>query len=143
MSEPRAIELVDFVLLACQFAVIGEDGTPDPDEQRGEPPGFEVDGARLHVLSLEEDTAEGEFVFVLQTTLVDPGSPYSLEVITGSRFTVPEPPVTAREAASTLLFISYPYVRELVASITSRSPFQVYRLPPLTKRPVWGEIGEG
>lgn len=148
MTEPRSFELVDFVLLACQFNIVGppieddegegatDDAGAEVDSSR-ESSGIEVDGARLNVLSIDIDEDANEFVFVLETTVTDPTALYELSVVTGSRFTVPEPLVTTTEAASTLLFISYPYVRELVFSLTSRSPFSGFRLPPLTKRPFW------
>jgi hypothetical protein len=148
VTEPRAIELVDFVLLACQFNVHspGEDehaataaseGDNSPTDDEAAAAGIEVDGARLNILAIEVDEDENEFVFVLETTVTEVAAPYRLGIVTGSRFTVPEPPVSANEAASTLLFISYPYVRELVFSITSRSPFTGFRLPPFTRRPSW------
>lgn len=95
--------------------------------------GIHVEGARLHVVSITEE--DDEFTFILRTRLVEPSVPYELEVITGSSFQTPEPPVTTTEAASTLLFMTYPYIRELVANITGRSPYEPFTLPPLTKLP--------
>ncbi len=148
MTEPRSFELLEFVLLACDFNIVapsieddeGEGATDDAGAgvDSGPPAtGIEVDGARLNVLSIDIDEDADEFVFVPETTVTDPAALYELSVVTGSRFTVPEPSVTTTEAASTLLFISYPYVRELVFSLTSRSPFSGFQLPPLTKRPFW------
>lgn len=147
MTDSRSIELVDFVLLACHFSInpSPDDGDASrnlasgetPSTQMPASPGIEVEGARLNILTIDVEEDENEFVFVLRTTLNDPASPYELSVVTGSRFTVPEPAMSTDDAASTLLFISYPYVREVVFSISSRSPFSGFRLPPLTRRPAW------
>lgn len=150
-KPPRTIELVEFALLSCQFHAIGPvreaaeaepEDTDVDDEDISQPvPGFEFGGARLNVLSNQVDEQENEFVFVLETTLAA-GLPFELSVVTGSRFTVPDPPVSPDDAAVTLLFITFPYLRELIFSVTSRSPFEGFQLPPLTKRPVWGDAGD-
>ena len=148
MTEQRSIELVDFALLGCHFNIspppeedaaeeVGEDGASTAEGDAQPSAGIEVEGALLSILTIEVDEEESEFVFVLETTVTDPASPYEFVVVTGSRFTIPEPPVSTDDAASTLLFISYPYVRELIFSLTSRSPFTGFSLPPLTRRPVW------
>lgn len=36
---------------------------------------------------------------------------------------------------STLMWMAYPYVREMVSTVTARSPHDAYYLPPLTKMP--------
>lgn len=152
----RPLRLTDFRLLACQFEIVGgfadraAEATPpsgesgpaatdsdnttraelaadEPDDRRHEIPGVELD------YSTEEE--DDQFVFILRVEVVDPSVPYKLEVVTGARFDIPDPPVTASQAQATLLFVSYPYVRELVASITGRSPYQAYELPPLTRLP--------
>lgn len=99
----------------------------------GDTPGIEVPGARLRILDIGDEAEE--FVFILETTITDPTSPYELTVITGSSFTRPDSSLSATDAASTLLFITYPYVRELLASISGRSPFPAFTLAPLTKLP--------
>jgi preprotein translocase subunit SecB len=117
----------DFVSAAVEAADATEPASSANPDRRHEVPGVELDYS-----TTEEDD---EFVFILRLKVTDPTVPYSLEVVTGSRFEIPDPPVVAQQAEPTLLFVSYPYVRELVASITGRSPYQAFALPPLTRLP--------
>ena len=134
-------QLVNFSLLSCDFAVVGraeeedetESAVPDapaapveaPDEAGpvdgdGESSPLTAADAVEGVLELEGVSLsyavtqeEEQFVLILQTTLTDPLAPYELTVVTGSRYTLPDPPASAENAAATLVFISYPYVREI------------------------------
>lgn len=48
---------------------------------------------------------------------------FSRRAVTGARFEVAnQPELTADDAAPTLFFIAFPYLRELVSSLTARSP---------------------
>jgi hypothetical protein len=162
----RALRLTDFVLLGCRFEIVGEvadraaevaprsdtvvsielsepaagDQTGEGEDSKEDPLGLGIPGLELRYSTSEEDD---EFVFVLRLELADPSEPYRLELVTGSRFDIPDPAVTVQQAEATLLFISYPYVRELVSNITGRTPYQQFELPPLTKLPhprVTGEV---
>jgi hypothetical protein len=158
----RAVRLTDVVLLACQFEVVDEaaeraadvtasdeaieeddrPGAGETNQEFDEPRGeqalestryfLEVEGARLeYVATIEGD----EFVLIVHTLLNEPAAPYELELITGARYGTPDPPVSPDEAAGTLLFMAYPYIREAVFSITGRSPYQGFLLPALAKLP--------
>jgi hypothetical protein len=164
-----ALSLTDFVLLGCHFEVVGEvaesiadvdveaesapgDATADAaapeDEDAAAPEGaapergpwLSLEGVDLRIMDLRVE--EDEFVLFLNTRIADATAPYRLDLITGSSFALPDPPVTAEQAAATLVFITYPYVREVVASITGRSPYQSLTLPPLTKLPHPKVVGE-
>lgn len=169
----RALRLTDFVLLACEFEIIGaaaeraaemtgdqadhgdkdaaSRGPGESGDERGDaptdseeeaeteiedagPPRFilDLEGARLEYVAEEEGD---EFVLVVQTWVTDAAAPFELYVITGARFDVPEPRVSADDAAGTLLFVTYPYIREVISSISGRSPYESFSLPPLTKLP--------
>lgn len=109
--------------------VVGDAPVAGTDTVEGE---LELEGATIHYwLNQDED----EFVLVLQTTITDITVPYDLEVVTGSRFAVPDPPVTPHAAVQTLIFVSYPYVRETVSNITTRSPYAPFEMPPLIRLP--------
>lgn len=160
-GDARPLTLTEVVLLACDFWV----KLPEDDEDGAEPdttgaPGQveaprevqtpadeapEIDGPTdqfVPVVELEgvevsytTDEQLDEFSLITRVRLTDPTAPYTFELVMGSRFTKPEPAVTVEEAAATLLFMSYPYVREMVSSITSRSPYRAFLIPPLTRLP--------
>jgi hypothetical protein len=173
------LELTEFVLLVCDFHVLGEmpnggvspseepeirasSGESEPsrveDESMSQPPSdgmpddsqeadwktLELHGANLRYTATAE---ENEFVLLVHLLLTDPTAPYELNVVTGSRFTAPDdPPVALEEAETTLVFITYPYLREVVSNITSRSPYREFTLRPLTRLPhprVRGEENDG
>jgi hypothetical protein len=142
----RGFELTEFVLLHCEFQLRTtaeqepksiESAVSDSDDAEAisDRPsgGIEVPGARLNILRIDE--TGDEYLVILQTQITEEASvPYELLIVTGSSFEIPEG-VSTTDAASTLLFITYPYVREVIANITGRSPFQPFTLPPLTKLP--------
>lgn len=113
------------------------EGAEKPGDDRQEP-GMEV-AQRVDLPGVSIDytvTEEGEeFVLILQATLSDIALPYELDVVTGSRITIPDPPVSTTEALPTLLFLTYPYLRETVSNFTARSPYPATFLPPLTRLP--------
>jgi hypothetical protein len=146
-------QLQDFVLLQCryQFAPPDEEGqanesregeteAPKPDEAQAESggsgssaeewPGWPTED----VLKLDAALATDPpyYVLILEGRLDDPRLHFSLEFTVGARFErdhAEEEPAEP-EVRSTLAFMAFPYVRELVASITGRSPTPSYFLPP-------------
>jgi hypothetical protein len=163
------IRLRSFDLLTCQFRL--EDSTDEappgppvdaPPEAVSEPDApvtagaedegdaavtdLEIAGGDLELegvsLRYWASVEESDLVLILQTSITDPAAPYHLELVTGSRFDAPDPPVTVEAAAQTLIFISYPYVRETVANITMRSPYLAFQMPPLTRLPHPSVTGE-
>src|SRR5438128_2706117 len=69
-------------------------------------------------VTLEED----EFVLYLQAFIDDAAFPFKLDVLIGARFNAGDDQLPPDRAEKTLVWMSYPYLRELVASITGRSP---------------------
>ena len=156
--------LSDFVLLACHLHIESPQSDEEEERESREPPALEeqpAEGADLREspesggssVSESEETVryrvdidevamrytvtheEGSLIAVIWTELADPTEPLHFEVVTGARFVPPEPPVPLDAIASTLLFIAFPYVREVVMNLTARTPFGTYLLPPLTKLP--------
>lgn len=98
--------------------------------------GLEVEGARLeYAVSIQGEEPDTEFVLIVRTILEEPALPYELELLMGATYDTPEPAVTQDEVASTLLFMVYPYIREMVFSITGRSPYRAFQLPPFARLP--------
>jgi hypothetical protein len=128
VAETEAADDSDSPVVVAEPTDVTESASPPENPDRR----HEIPGVELDYSTTEEDD---EFVFILRLKVTDPTVPYSLEVVTGSRFEIPDPPVAVQQAEATLLFVSYPYVRELVASITGRSPYQAFELPPLTRLP--------
>ncbi len=163
MATPLALR--DFALLGCVFEIVAPDDEEDDsredaeqsersEEIEGEPRDeafdaidadaeasavLELEGVRLRFSMFDN---EDEFTLVVETKLTLEALPYRLRLLTGSRFAKPDPPVTAAAAIQTLLFVSYPYIRETVTSITSRSPYTRFDLPPLIRLPHPSVTGE-
>jgi hypothetical protein len=112
--------------------------TDDGDGQKAEGE-IELDGVLLRYLVTVEDD---EFVLILQTWITDVTVSYEMTAVTGSRFSIPDEPTTAEQAAGTLVFITYPYVREIFTNVTARSPYPAFWLPPLTRLPHGRVTGE-
>lgn len=108
-----------------------EGGTPENAAIEGV---LSLEGVRV-ALTTTLDEGENEFTLITRAWLDDMAAPFELEVVTGSRFDAPDPPVGIDEIEATLLFMTYPYLREVVSNITGRSPYESYSLPPLAKLP--------
>jgi hypothetical protein len=142
------LRLTEFVLLSCNFEFGPEEEGEEVDESdervdegsESSAAGSDEDAqpsqdepVRLRYQATREDD---EFVFFLDAELLDPTLPFTLQVLTGSRFEIHDAPDLTPEAANaTLLFMTYPYVRELISNITGRSPSPGVILPPLTRLP--------
>src|SRR5579872_4865320 len=126
------LRLVEFVLLNSSFAARGptEWSSADRGSGGGYPPEEVVQ------LRVTADRVADEFVMRIEAKLDDDRFPFDLEISVGARFVVSEADeLTAERAQSTLLFMVFPYLRETVWSITGRSPYPAYALPPLTRLP--------
>jgi hypothetical protein len=126
--------LEDVVLLSCRFRF-----SPKADDEVGDTEGGDAQGEDeftypdenmlqvRSVLDIEEDAA----LLFLQATLDDERLDFELDVEIGARFSSPEKFDLPREQVErTLVFMVFPYVRELVSNITSRSPAPPYFLRP-------------
>jgi hypothetical protein len=151
------IQLEEFVLLKCDFSVTtdGEELEDDaagpsdePAESSGddyEPEEFEEsfaypEGDFLQLQSgIVERDEDDEYVLFLVAKIDNESFPFTLSVTTGARFVVPADErgkrPTADEAHGTLIWLSYPYLRETIAGISGRSPFPPYYIPALTRLP--------
>lgn len=128
--------LNEVVLLGCNFAALRDDHDSPPEPYVEDERGYvhEVEGVSIRYSAVDDD--EGELVLFTELRLIGPDHPYELDLLVGSKFDQPDPPLTPERAVHTLFFITYPYLRELTSSITGRSPYDPLWLPPLTKLPV-------
>jgi hypothetical protein len=140
-----AISLTDLVLLGSNFEMWpqGAASPPSPDDNSSfqYPKGDHLD------LSAEVARDGGQLVLFLTASIDDPSFPFRLNVVIGARFDVPDETLEEQRAEGTLVWLCYPYLRELIASITGRSPLPPYYLPGLAKLPhpsvVGPEVAEG
>jgi hypothetical protein len=126
------LRLAEFVLIHAHFAVRASgDNAWQTEDSASIYPTEEV-----LELSSTVEREDDEFILLLRAQLTDERLPFELQLTTGARFALTDlPELTADEARSTLIFMAYPYLRETVSSITARSPYQAYLLPPLTRLP--------
>jgi hypothetical protein len=127
------LRLLEFVLLGATFEIrTGLDwlGQAEPGAE-GPYPAEDL----LALVSGAERDGD-EFVLRLDASLEDERLPFRLSVSTGARFLiVDEPELTAERAETTLVFMAFPYLRETIWTLTGRSPYPAYAVPPLTKLP--------
>ena len=131
-----SLSLTNVSLLACQFVSVG---SPRPDGGRQlefveDDDWFveQIEGAELRYQAKAEG---GDFFLFVELNLIGPVSPYDLNIVVGATFAVTTADLEARRAAHTLLFMAFPYLREVVHSLTARSSYEGFWLPPLTKLP--------
>jgi hypothetical protein len=143
MADIRFDELV---LLECEFKM-----WPSPQAQEGpeepETPGTEVADEREERFDSEYPTEnfirwkstasrEGDrFLLFLSARLEAPRLPFRMTFDIAARYTTTEESLSAERARPTLIWLAYPFLRELVYNITGRSPLEPYALPPLTRLP--------
>ena len=132
-----SIQLTDLVLLQSAFEMWP--GDPDPaDAEEHEDRFFAYpEGDFLQLSTSSERESENEIVLYVHAGLDDPALPFRLEVVLGARYHIgeSEEELPAERAEATLMWMCYPYLGELVATITGRSPLPPYYLPALTRLP--------
>lgn len=154
------IRLVEFVLFECDFEMRAErsgdpasEPTDAPEDNADELESDKPDESYFEYpsgdfLELEHRAfADGDdYVLIIDATLDTPQLPFRLSITVGARFYVPSDANAGRpaveEAAGTLVFLCYPYLRETISGITGRSPVPPYMIPPLTKLPHPSVTGE-
>lgn len=147
------IRLTDFVLLQSSFEM-----WPESPAEAGRLATGQADEGAVVDAELAEASADGDifvypvgdfaqlwssvtreddvFVLYLRAAIDDEHFPWRLDVLVGARYDVSEETELALdEVEGTLVWLCYPYLRELIASITSRSPAPQYFLPALSKMP--------
>ncbi|HEY1834449.1 MAG TPA: hypothetical protein VGG08_08440 [Solirubrobacteraceae bacterium] len=82
-------------------------------------------------------TREGDELFLYMSAKLDtPQLPFRLLFDVGVRYmTSLEEQTTTEALKPTLVWIAYPFLRELVYNLTARTPVPPYALPPLTRLP--------
>jgi hypothetical protein len=152
-----SIQLEDVVWLGIDFAAFierpdrlipGEDPAAESEDHADQPepvaaelerapqPG-ETSEPITYVGRIEPDDEDEDAVVLFITVEInDPETPFRLKAQLGARFRFPEADAHPEgQVRSTLMWMAYPYVRELVATVTSRSPHETYFMPPMTRMP--------
>lgn len=126
-------QLTEFVLLRSSFET-WPGGAPAEEADQEQPFAY-PEGDFLDLGA--STTRDGEdLILFLRARLDDKQLPFRLEAVVGARFTVEaDSKLTAAEAEPTLVWLCYPYLRELIGSITARSPLPPYFVPLLGKLP--------
>lgn len=145
MADLRFEELV---LLSCDFEVWPERESAESEQtaaSEGDAPepaaqddGFDDEYTTEHILRWRSSASreEDEFFLYMSARLDAPRLPFRLRFDAGARYTTsPEDKTTAEAARPTLVWLVYPFLRELIYNLTSRSPLPPYSLPPLTRLP--------
>jgi hypothetical protein len=128
------LRLRDVVLLQSLF-LMWPDGPPQPTPDDESAP-FEYPDGDFMLLAPTTSREDDEFTLYLEAKIEAGTMPFQLELLIGARFSVnEEPDLKAEDAEPTLVWLIYPYLRELIGSITSRSPLPPYYLPALSKLP--------
>lgn len=127
------LRLLEFVLLRTSFEARTATEWPIATDIAHGSPYPPDDVLELKASAERRDDA---FLLRLDATLADDRLPFELTVSAGARFIVVDAPeLTAERAQSTLVFMAFPYLREMVWNLTGRSSYPPYALPPLTRLP--------
>jgi hypothetical protein len=133
------LRLTDMTLLNCSLEQRWRgDAAEIPDDERTTyDPEIGYPDEQLIQLRINSLLEESEATAFIEGKLDDQRLPFRLSFEMGFQYSVPEsealPPVA--EIEPTLVWIAFPYMRELIADITGRTPAGQYFLPPLTRLP--------
>ena len=144
------IRFEELVLLRCDFEVwpdaedvegaetSAEEGEGAPAPEGDGQDRFDSEYPTENLLRWKSTASrEGdEYVLLMWARIEAPRLPFRMHFDVGARFvTTPEERNTAEEVRPTLIWLAYPFLRELVHNLTARSPLPPYSLPPLTRLP--------
>jgi hypothetical protein len=139
------IRLVDVVLLRCNFDALvstGESAEPDRntsmDEEAlaGADLPYEYPAGDFLVLEAWMTEQPDAVALFVTAKLEDAALPFRLEATMGARFTIDDMgDASSENIERTLTWLCYPYIRELISTVTGRSPLPPYFLPAITKMP--------
>jgi hypothetical protein len=137
------IRFEELVLLRCDFEIwpdLAKDAQADPadETEEGEREQYDSEYPAENLLRWKSTASRDgdEFLLLLWARIEAPRLPFRMFFDIGARFaTNPQDQTTAEVARPTLIWLAYPFFRELVYNITSRSPLPPYSLPPLTRLP--------
>jgi hypothetical protein len=86
--------------------------------------------------SPEAPVPEGHRVLFMHATMDDELLPFRLELLLGADFVLGGlENIDLDDLQPTLVWLCYPYLREIISAITARSPLPAYFLPPITMMP--------
>jgi hypothetical protein len=134
------VRLRDTVLLRCTFEQRPDPGAAGEADASSEPGGVASDvypDDQLLQLSVETVGDAESLAALIEGKLDDERLPFTLAFEMGFLFSIPEDddaPAIA-EIEPTLVWLAFPYMRELIADLTGRAPIPQYFLPPLTRLP--------
>ncbi len=122
-------QLQDVVVLSSRFRM-----WPDPPAPMAadDPNPFVYPEGDFLTLAAATKRSPRGLVLYLQADIDDFAIPFSLSLLLAARFELAEGDVEREDLESTLVSLCYPFLRELVADITGRSPMPPYELPART-----------
>ena len=126
------IRLTEVVLLSVRFHM-----WPDPPSAAatdGSTP-FEYPEGDFLTLAAATHRDDRGLVLYLQAEIDDPAIPFTLSLLLGGRFEIPDAQVASGDVEA-LVWLCYPFLRETVANLTGQSPAPPYYLPPRTPQAV-------
>ena len=127
MAEPQ---LEEVVILSSRFRMWPDPPGPSSD---GDPNPFAYPAGDFLTLAAATKRGLGRIVLYLQADVDDFAIPFSLSLLLGARFRIGEAELEDDQIEPTLVWLCYPFLQELVADITGRSPLPPYRLPDRTR----------
>jgi hypothetical protein len=90
---------------------------------------------QIEYIGRVEQMPDGVYLFI-SVGVFDPSQQFRFRGQLGASFTFAEASAFEEAAVrSTLMWMAFPYAREMVASVTARSPHTAYFLPPMTRMP--------
>lgn len=144
MADIRFDELV---LLGCEFhmwpSVSSAADSAEPGvEVVAEDDRFDTEYPADNIMRWKSTASrEGDrFLLFIWARIEAPRLPFRLTFDMAARYTTTDDELTAEKARPTLIWLAYPFFRELVYNLTGRSPLEPYALPPLTRLPQPDEI---
>jgi hypothetical protein len=142
------IRFEEIVVLGCEFEMwpspppdseadleLGEQSVevvPAEDEDR-----FDTEYPSENIIRWKSTASrDGDRMLLLLWARIEaPRLPFRLTFDIAARYITTDEELTAERARPTLIWLAYPFFRELVYNITGRSPLEPYALPPLTRLP--------
>jgi hypothetical protein len=142
---PR-IQLEDMTLFACEFRMRVPD-MPDEDseeeiakhaEEASQKMSAPYPEEQLLELAVESGNEGSQYYAFIEGRLDDDRLPFSIDFEMGFKFEVPDaegPAHSVDDLESTFVWLAFPYMRQLIADLTGRSPVAQYFAPPLSRLP--------
>lgn len=128
-------QMRELVLLEMSFELAGDDEGDSEASGGTDDRGWPIDDVLNLQISMPEK--ESQYVMLLRGRLDDRRLGFEMEFVVGALYETEEDVagLSDEDVEATLTFMAFPYLRELVASTTARSPLGAYHLPPRAPRP--------